>query len=104
MLSCLTGSHPRRGDALRLTARQRVQANPDVSVDEKALVRAMGLVKGDIDVGMFFNRDTLKDISEAFKDESEEWFEKVKERERFATDTDAPFPSPPDLKDKVVIV
>lgn len=72
-------------------------------VEEKALTRALGLVKGDLDPGMFFNHETLKRISEAFKDESDEWFNKHKERERFATDEDAPFPSQPDLRDKTVL-
>lgn len=72
-------------------------------MEEKALARAVGLVKGDLDPGMFFNQETLKRISDAFKDESKEWYEKHEERERFATDEAAPFPSQPDLRDKTVL-
>lgn len=80
-----------------------MQADADVMVEEKALTRAIGLVKGDLDVGLFFNQETLKRISAAFKDEPDEWFEKHNQRENFATDEAAAFPTKPDLRDKTVL-
>lgn len=80
-----------------------VQADPQVMVEEKALTRAVGLVKGDLDPGLFFDHEMLKRISEAFKDESDEWFDKQEQREAYATDEAAPFPPKPDLQDKTVL-
>lgn len=81
-----------------------MQANPDIMIEEKDLMRAMGLIKGDLDPGMFFDTKTMEHLHKAFSKESDEWFDKHSKREKFASDEDAEFPPSPDVKDKTVLV
>ena len=81
-----------------------LQADPDIMLEEKHLIRAMGLIKGDLDPGMFFDEETMTKLSEAFSKEPDEWFEQHSSREKFATDEAADFPSAPDVRDKTLLV
>jgi hypothetical protein len=73
-------------------------------VAEKEIARAVGLVKGDVDPGVFFDSATLRHIADAFGDRSDAWYAQRRSSEAFAVDEGAPFPSQPDLSDKVVSV
>lgn len=100
---CASWPHFRRNKCAPQT-QQMLQAQPKMYVAEKHLVRAIGLVKGDIDPGMFFNSETLEHIARVFERQSQEWLKKRAEVEAFGTKEKAPFPSQPDLADKVVVV
>lgn len=73
-------------------------------IEEKDLMRAMGLVKGDLDPGMFFDVETMQNLSKAFSKEPKQWFDKQRSKEEFATDEAADFPPAPDVRDKTVLV
>jgi hypothetical protein len=81
-----------------------VQANPDLMIEEKDMIRAMGLIKGDLDPGIFFDVETMEKLYNAFSKEPEEWFAKHSKREEFATDESAEFPPAPELRDKSLLV
>jgi hypothetical protein len=73
-------------------------------MEEKDLARAMCLVKGDLDPGMFFDEVTLERLSKTFAKEPKEWFDKYMKREKYATDMAAEFPPAPDVRDKTLLV
>lgn len=81
-----------------------LQADPDLYIEHKDLIRAMGLIKGDLDPGMFFDKETMENLSKAYSKEPEEWFDKHKKRQAFASDEGADFPPAPDVKDRTVLV
>lgn len=81
-----------------------MQADPGIMIEEKDLIRAMGLIKGDLDPGMFFDAETMENLSKAFAKEPAEWFDKHSEREKFATDEAADFPPAPSVRDKTILV
>jgi hypothetical protein len=73
-------------------------------VKGKELVRAIGLVKGNIDPGVFFDAETLRSLSQRFDAKSEKWSQAYKARDAFSTDASAPFPAKPDFEDAVLVV
>jgi len=73
-------------------------------VEEKALVRAIGLLKGESDPGMFFDAATLRTISEQFSQQSEGWRRYRESIERYASDEHAAFPEKPNLSEKALVV
>lgn len=73
-------------------------------MEEKALVRAIGLVKGDIDPGVFFDAATLRNISDKFGKQSEAWRRYRESLDSYATDAAAPFPEKPDLSERALVV
>jgi hypothetical protein len=101
--TCTSWARSRQNKCVHQT-QEVLQAKPDMYVPEKHLVRAIGLVKGDIDPGMFFDAETLVHIARVFEKQSQEWLKKRAEVEAFGTKEEAPFPSQPDLADKVVVV
>lgn len=100
---CPHAARWRRSFCSLFEERANLQASADLLVEEKALARAAGLVKGDVDPGVFFDADTLRNIAEAFGDESDAWFARRRTSEAYASEELAPFPSQPDLRDKVAI-
>ena len=81
-----------------------MQAKAHMHVEEKALVRAIGLVKGDIDPGMFFDAATLRTISDKFGRQSAEWRRYRESLDNYATDEAAPYPERPDLAEPALVV
>jgi hypothetical protein len=96
------GSCPSLG-VQKTCGRRRVQADTDFLVEEKELARAVGLVKGDVDPGVFFDADTLRHIADTFAGQSNQWMAQRRSSEAFASREDAPFPAKPDLRDKLVV-
>ena len=80
------------------------EASEGFMVDEKALLRAAGLVKGDIDPGLLLSRDAMAAQAALFREQSDAWFAAQAAKDAYATHEAAPFPTKPDLRDKVVAV
>jgi hypothetical protein len=80
------------------------QARENMHIEEKALVKAIGLVKGDVDPGIFFDEETLKSLSQRLAARSEELSQLYNARDVFSRDFSAPFPAKPDLKKPALVV
>jgi hypothetical protein len=81
----------------------RVQAEPGMYIEEKALARAIGLVRGETDPGLFFDARSLATIKKKFGGLPAAWRDAQGEKLAYAQEEGAPFPPAPPLREPAVI-
>jgi hypothetical protein len=98
-------SKPAEATQQTITVREAtcVQAEPGMFVEEKALARAVGLVRGDTDPGLFFDARALATIKKKFGGLPAAWRDAQGKKLAYAKEDDAPFPPAPTLREPAVI-
>ena len=73
-------------------------------MDAKAAVKAVSLVRGDIEPGFLFDKSALETIEAKLSALPESWHTRQKTREAYNADPLAPWPERPDLTEPVLMM
>jgi hypothetical protein len=82
-----------------------MQAEPNMYVEEKAYLTAIGLIGSRVDAGLCFDARWLQENTRRLQELDDRWQKQRHEVVRWGTDPadDVPFPSQPRIDDPVLI-
>lgn len=80
-----------------------VQVQDGVRIKERDLAKAIGLVRGELDPGLFFDAEALDNISRVFGGLPKAWHKAQREKLDYGNSVDAPWPSQPNLEQPALV-